>query len=151
MPKYSREQVKTFEEIVDSFINNVVKSVGNTPDGKTPGEVFSKNIKFTEMPKILIARNAFNRGAADPDKRVKQILKYCSSVLPAMQRSFGDEALSDAVPQTARTQEIADICRENGAEGIAKLVDAAIAKDQPAGQKTPAAKNAGGKPPQPKK
>lgn len=129
MPKYNAGQIKVLEGIVESFIKNVVKSAGNASDGATPAEVFSDSVRVMEMPKIIAARIAFNRGAADPDKRVKQILKYCSSVLPAMQRSFGDDLLIDALPADARTQEIANICRENGATGIAALVDEAVKRD----------------------
>ena len=144
MPKYNAGQIKVLEGIVESFIKNVVKSAGNAPDGATPAEVFSDSVRVMEMPKIIAARIAFNRGAADPDKRAKQILKYCSSVLPAMQRSFGDDLLIDALPADARKQEIAEICRENGATGIAALVDEAVKRDAVAAEMQNQLKKQGG-------
>jgi len=144
MPQYNQDQVKIFEGIVESFIKNVVKSAGPASDGATPAEVFSDNVRIREMPKILVARIAFNRGAADADTRIKQVLKYCSSVLPAMQRSFGDDLLIDALPADARTQEIADICRENSAEAIARLVDEAVKRDAAANDLQGGLKKQGG-------
>jgi len=121
------------QTISDKFSKNVVANYKAESDGEAVKK-FGDSLGAIEKVKILgtgIA-SALRQKSSSYETQAKGIAQRASSVLPAMTRTFGEDFVVAAMPEEAKHQHAIDVCKEVGANDLAKLCQKAMDL-QPAG------------------
>ncbi len=122
------DDYRALKAIESAFTKNVIANHVQGQDGAF--KAFRKNAKLTEMFQLAARRTAWqmqdNKGLlGKPVEQAKALAAYCDAAVAPLKRTFGEEAILVALPDGAKDERIADVCRALGAKNLAALCDKA--------------------------
>ena len=121
MTEITPKELAVYENIVESFIDNVVSQSGLSQTQAQ--DKFADTLSFSDKARIIVSKLRYDFAKnASPEKKARRLVAYCESTLKPLTAAFGEAALADALPEDARTQRIADLTETLGGTGIAKLI-----------------------------
>ena len=106
----SQIQAEFSHNVIDNYEGDALKA-------------FRKNAGIITFMRLVKDAYAEQRCSTHPDseKRARATAKYSTTALPILTKTFGEQALLDALPDKARTQHVVDLCREAGSPELADL------------------------------
>ena len=120
------DDYRALKAIESAFTANVIT---NHAQGKDAAfTAFRKNLKVAEAFQLVARRKAWqiqdSKGLrGKPVEQAKALAAYCDSAVAPLNRTFGEEAMLIALPDGAKDERIADVCRALGANKLAALCD----------------------------
>ncbi|MCI5060130.1 MAG: hypothetical protein MRY79_03555 [Alphaproteobacteria bacterium] len=126
--KNSLEKVGLLSSISEEFSRNVIRNFEGDALAK-----YKKSATFFEMAKVIWRNIRFQqsrRVGFNPETRLKRLARYNQAALPILRRAFGEQALIEALPEKAKTEEIVSLCKKLEAPEIASLCRKGISYDR---------------------
>jgi|GEM_PF-1610728 hypothetical protein len=118
--KVTKEDIKLLEGITKGFSKNLKDSYKQT-HGKDAVEEFTKNASKRDIFNIFSARVALKTPSFSDRARAKKEIRNCMAALPALKKTFGEQALVAALPKEAASQRVIEICEQLGGREMAAL------------------------------
>ena len=126
MAQITSTQLETLQSIERNFSTTLVKDHFNDDSGAA-NAAFSEALSLSEKFRIFVAAFKYKKLPSDDiNVTAKRLLNYCDRAVPALTTVFGEQALVDALPEEARTQEIVDLSRDLGGEQVARLLEKSL-------------------------
>jgi hypothetical protein len=123
-PNVTPQQFEKLKAIETAFSKSVI---GNYTHGDAI-KVFRKNASLKQIFNIVVAKKRLisktkkNAPLAD---QAQALAGYCSSALPVLKKTFGEDLLLRSLPAEAKEQDIIDLCRALGSNDLADLCEKA--------------------------
>lgn len=117
----TEEDLKTLEAIPAAFMNNVLSNSGMTREEAY--DAYVKSLSKMEMAGLAASKLKlqFSKSAA-PETKAKRIVEFCDKAVPGLTKVFGEQALVDGFPESAKTEHMADLTEQLGGSKIANLI-----------------------------
>lgn len=117
MANITKEQFETLSNMHNAFRKELLKK---DIDGV---QKFSENTGFFEKLGLASAKLRLNfaRNSGYETKAVR-LVSFFDKAVPGLTRTFGEQALLEALPVEAKTQEVADLTAQLGGHRIAGLI-----------------------------
>ena len=119
----TKEDVAELDQFIAEFSKNIIKNYTASNAVEAWSKKLSLKDKFTIVGKKMRmgVREKF-AVAYSPEKEARALVKYCQTILPTMQRAFGDELLLRSLPtKPGQEQRIAELCKAFGAQDLVDL------------------------------
>ena len=119
--KVTEEDLKTMEAIPAEFMANVLSNSGMSKEEAY--DAYVKSLSTTEKASLAVSQMKlqFAKSAA-PETKAKRIVEFCDKAVPGLTKVFGEQALIDGFPESAKTEHIADLTEQLGGSNIANLI-----------------------------
>lgn len=126
MVKITEEEYKKIDAFEDAWGKNLIDYLG-ARDETEAARAVSVYMGGLERSAVLV-NGLFRKFAenASPTRKARLSMGASEITMPALTKTFGEQALFDAMPVFARTEEFADLARRAGGNKLANFITTSL-------------------------
>lgn len=126
MTEMNEDAFALLQGIQDEFSDTLVQSLGAKNQDEANRAVAAHMTRGDMVRAIFMKlRFEFKKNAA-PETKARRLMAYTESMVPALTKTFGEQALVDSLPERARNENVATMVENLGSTRVAALVRKAL-------------------------